>query len=946
MSYPEQDLEVTLETAFGADLTTAPNTWVFTDLSDRLIQSPITITQGVMVGAGTSKTGSATGIQCLNDDGWLTPFLETSPWWPYVDAGTPARLSIRTDTTPYLTDSFTRTIASGWGSADSGQAWVLTSGLSVAGGKGLVSVGAVNGQTTNRMADGHGDIDIVFDVSVPAVTTGVAGTANSFGMQMHRSASAVDYLLAVVDFMVGGAIQWTVYSCVATVVTTVTSVVQTGLTYSAGTVIRGRCELVNGRLRCRAWPAAGTEPAVWAVDETIPTAAAAKTTLAAFGWVRPGVTNTLPLVFSVDNITMQQPRQPRIEGYLTGCQPAFWVEADGTERSQVAITIGGIGSRLEKLAADPLSPLGRSILKSGTPPIAYWMGEDKSGATSAASAFSDQPPMTVTGPAVFAFDLGLTDDLLIPRYGLTGICSLAAGAKLSAPVPLTAATAWTVSMEHQSYTPLAGGGITSMRLMEWQTGGTFARWALITTTTSTIVRAYNDGAGTTTDVITFATVYPFLDHYSVKATQNGSNIDVSLLVNAAVQATGSVAGLIGGYAPTRITINPDQANTTASVDTTGIRFLVGHVTVHAAAVAALPFYNDGTLGTLPRADRGWAYEAAHRRAARVAGEDDVPIVVLGDPYTSGVTELNVQQPGTVQPLMTQAVDSESGGLLYEGGFGWVHDPRSNRLNRPPTLTVDMAAYRYVKGFDPREVLVPKLDPRGPNSWTVQRTGGSQATFSADEDFRKRRGTIADKAILDVLYDSDCPPHAQWRVHLDVDGAGANYPNTVIDLAANPDLIDDWLRCVIGSRMQRLNQPTIAGLGTIDQVIDGISETITPVAAGGPGWTASLDTSPADVWDTGIWDSPTSLWQPNADLSADATTTATSWSVNSHGEPWVTGAVSLRAKLGREQVLITNISGAGSAWTFTVTRSVNGVADDHTAGAEKLILLDAGTWALN
>lgn len=944
--FPDEDPDVILEFAPGADVTADPDTWVFTDLSSRLIQSPITVTQGVVVGTGTAKTGSATGILCTNDDGWLTPFLETSPYWPYVDAGTPARLSIRTAQTPYVTDTFTRTVASGWGTADSGQTWAFTTGLSVAGGKGLMSIGTVSTTATNRIAETHRDVDATFDVSIPVLTTGT--DSNAFGLQLHRNSTGGNYLLCLLEFRPGGTVSWTVWSVVASAFTLVTSVIQPSLTYTAGTTLRGRCELVNGRLRCRAWnPLSGSEPTSWVVDNTVTANVAGSVNVGTFGWVQAGVTNTMPMVFSVDNVTVKAPKMTRIEGYLTGVQPTFWVDSSGTPRSQVQMSIGGVGSRLEKLAADELSPLRRSIQKSTSPPIAYWPLEDKSGATSGASAFPDQPPMVVTGPAVFAFDLGLTDDNLIPAYGTPAIASLAAGAKMTAPVPLTAATAWTVTVEHRSYTPTVGGGVTSMRLFEWQTpSSSFNRWALIATTSSYIARAYNDAAGTSTDVVTCPFIFAGLCNYSVRAVQNGSNIDCTILINSNPLTSGSTAGQIGGYAPTRLTLNPDQMNVTASVDPDGIKFLVGHAYVHAVAVQALPFYIDGTLGRTLRADRAWAYEAAHRRGMRVAAEERIPFTVLGAPYTSGITQLNAQQPGAFQELMREAIDSESGGLLYEGGFGYVHDPRTNRYNRAVALTVDMSTYRYSKGTDPKEVLVPKLDARGPNSWTVERTNGSAATYAADAAYRLRRGTINDKATLDVLYDSDTAPHAQWRTHLNVDGQGANYPNLVIDLAANPGLIDGWLVCTIGSRMQRTNQPTIAGIGTIDQIIDGMSETITPKQVGGPGWVATLDTSPASVWNTGVWDSATSLWQPaNTTPSVLVTTTATSWSMNSNGEPWITGAVSLRAKLGAEQVLITNISGSGSAWTFTVTRSVNGVVASHAVDAEAIVLLDAGTWAL-
>jgi hypothetical protein len=726
----------------------------------------------------------------------------------------------------------------------------------------------------------------------------------------------------------------------------------TGLTYTAGTVIACRVRLAGDRLQARVWLAADPEPAVWHLDRYLTSNLTAGTHLAMIANVPPTNTNTYPVVVSFDDLTVQQPRYMRFEGYIADVQPTFRVLTDGTAHSVAQLRLGGVGTRLELRSAPALSPLRRSLQLAAIPPIAYWPLEDAAGSTSAASAFEDQSPMTVTGPAVFAFATGEPDDQFLNRYGSTALCSVAAGAKLSAPVPVTAnQTSWTVSLSAQVNASLSGLA-TGIRMIEWATPSSdWNRWALRNTITPAGYEliAYNDSTGVQLQAATLTPNYGGLLGYDITAEQNGAQIDVRIVIDSGVVGAGAVAGTIGPV--TRVTVNPDRANTTNSVSATGIRFIVGHILVHDTLTdSALPYYydhgHDPDPATLVRGDRAWAYEYAHRRLMRLAAEERIPCRVLGDPYTSGTTQLGAQQEGAFTDLARAAVDAESGGTILEEEFGYIHDPRTNRYNRPVALSVDMAGYAYSGSLDPTQVLVPQLDARAPNRWTVQRTGGSEATHAASQAVRLRRGTIGDKAVLDVAYDTDCLPHAQWRTHLSVDGRGASYPTFTLDLLANPDLIDDWLLCRIGSRLQRLNQPSIAGYGPIDQIIDGITETLQARNSGsGTGWTATLDTSPASVWQVGVWeDDDSPMESGNTTLDAGVNTTDTVWVMDSGGDPWVTGTVDLYAEMGPELVHITNISGAGSAWTFTVTRSINGVVVAHLAG-EPISLVDAGRWGL-
>lgn len=908
--YPDDDLEVTFEAAFGADATTPPPTWTWTDLSALLVANPITINRGVLVGQGSHRSASTT-ITALNDDGALTPMRANSLYSPYVDVGTPARLRLRSNTTPWLSDTFTRTSGSSWGTADSGQVWASSGGLSTNGSAGQFTFPTVNLVRASIAAASHRNARVRWDAALSVVSTGASHVC---GATLRDDGTGGNYIWASLEFGVGGIVRWTIRSIEDSHEVIEQQVTQPGLTYTAGQQVRCEVELIGDKLQARAWLAAGTPPDTWAcsVQLTQMLGDTASPYVGMRGWCVAGNTNTLPTVISVDNLTFVQPRYPRIEGYITDVRPTFQPLPDGSVHSVVQIDIGGIGSRLEKRDAPELTPLRRSLEKSAIPPKIYWPCEDGQGALQAASAFPGGSPMIVNGPAVFSFDTGETDDAYLHTYGTQHLCSVAAGASLLGLIsPAVGSSAWTVSALIQQYTPGIGGGVTEVRMYEWATpGGTFARWALVRTLTGHTVRAYNDAAGTSTDVCSYANGFNGLIGYDVTAVQSGGNINITFYANANPLASGSVTGTLTGVG--RVTVNPDKVNTTASVDPFGIRFLAGHVMVHdAAATTAIPYYQDGSL--VLRGDQGWGYEYAHRRFGRLCTEERVPYKVVGNPYVTGTTQLNVQQPGAFTDLVTASIEAESGGLVVEDGFGYAEISRSWRYNRPVDLTVDMATYRRSDGTAQTDVLVPKLDARGPNYWTVKRTNGSEATAAAPAAFRNRRGTITASATLDVLYDADTAQHAGWRVHVYIDGNQANYPSLPLDLAANPALIDDYLALGIGSRVQRTNQPTVAGYGVIDQVVDQMSETFTSrTDSGGPAWTATLDTSPATVWQVGVFD--TQLWDSSSTTLATNVTSSglvIGFSTALKGDAWSTTDSPIAVTVSGQATSALWMSGIGS-----------------------------------
>jgi hypothetical protein len=599
----------------------------------------------------------------------------------------------------------------------------------------------------------------------------------------------------------------------------------------------------------------------------------------------------------------------------------------------VVLDISGVGSRLEKNQSPAFSPYRRSVQLNGVPPYAYWPLEDGEGSTYGVSAFPGGPKMTVEGPATFGYAAGIPEDEYLTRYGSLPMVSVAAGARLTAQVPLTAVNdRWSVTFTAQEFAPYVPG-VSEIRVAEWHTpAGTFNRWAFVHTggVGGYQLRAYNDEAGTVTNVFTEVGSTAAQVTYEIDAAQNGANITVNFLMNSGPYTNASVAGTLGPVA--KVVINPDKVNTTAATTPEGLRFIVGHVSVaDSTAGYGVPYYYDHEQGgILLLSNHAWYRESAHRRILRLCDEEQIPATVLGTPATTGLTPLNAQQDGSFTDLLEAAAEAESGGLLFEAGFGYRYLPRSARYNKPVDLVIDLATYCRTGNDDPTDVLVPRLESRSANVWTIERTDGGSGTYAAPAEYLKRRGTIAEQATLDVLTDAATDHHAAWRVHLGVDARDAYYPEAPIDLAANPDLIEPWLGCDIGSRVQRTNQPTVAGFGAIDQIIEGYSETLGPKA-----WSVVVNASPAKVWDVAVA-GDTVLGKADTDGSElrAVNTTATTLLVDvTAGPRWTTdpAQMPIHVTAAGEDMTVTAISGVANPQTFTVTRSVNGVVKEHAAG---------------
>jgi hypothetical protein len=90
VAFPLTELPLTVRMAFGADLTADPGTWSFTDMSARLVDGPIDIARGVTAG-GQSAT-STVSLELENSDGELSPDNAESSLFPDVEQDVPIEI--------------------------------------------------------------------------------------------------------------------------------------------------------------------------------------------------------------------------------------------------------------------------------------------------------------------------------------------------------------------------------------------------------------------------------------------------------------------------------------------------------------------------------------------------------------------------------------------------------------------------------------------------------------------------------------------------------------------------------------------------------------------------------------------------------------------------------------------------------------------------------------
>jgi hypothetical protein len=236
--------------------------------------------------------------------------------------------------TPSVNDTFTRTTASGWGTADTGQAWTIAQGVatdfSTNGAQGQHSVSAVNVSRYGTLPPlATADVDLRVDVATSALAVG----GPQYAHVLARYQDLGNLYNARVGFQTDTTLQLTIQKRVGGVQTDMTTVTIAG-THAANTFFTLRFQVAGATLKAKCWPQGAAEP------DWLATVTDSSLTAAGSVGVRSVLsslnTNTLPVTYSYDNFQVLNPQTFTVMRSVNGVVKA---QAAGEEISLAYPTI-------------------------------------------------------------------------------------------------------------------------------------------------------------------------------------------------------------------------------------------------------------------------------------------------------------------------------------------------------------------------------------------------------------------------------------------------------------------------------------------------------------------------------------------------------------------------------------------------------------------------------
>lgn len=910
MAFPDSDLPLQFEAAFGADPEASPGTWTFTSLTSRHLDSVVNLRVGKRAGSKTADP-SAVGALFNNHDGELTPLRALSSYWPNIKLDTPFRCTMRR-----ADDTFTRSVSNGWGTSDSGHAWTTVGGVaadySTSGTQGSVSVSATGSDRVTVVdLDGRHQ-----DVRVTATTnaTPSGGTIDTGVVARYTDSS--NYYVGAATVSTGGVVTATIAKRVAGSLSTVTSV-STGLSTATSKKIRFR--VTENRLQLKIWLTSAIEPDAWnldVLDDSLTTGEFAGS------YSRRNTGNVSPTTFTYDSFDTTH---VLLEGFTDSWKPEFVPNTDGGT-SVVRVAASGPLRRLGQGSKSLRSPMYRSISGVATndyQPLAYWPLEDGSDSTQFASGVPGGSAMTLAG------DIGLAVDSDLP--GSEPLPTFAASAIATGLVPTYTSTGQWV---FQVAAKLDAEPVFDVMIARiYVTGSAVARWDVFVGFSGgagdVAVGGY-DAAGNLVSGVASAVDADFYGRWqtiSLAVYPIGGDLAATLYYfDGLGTSTGpfgdTTAGAVSG-AVTSVVLGGTEG------------FAVGH----AALFVDPAFDPDIDVGATSAAMYGHPGEQAQDRLARLCREERVPFAGLPGYSTTPMG------PQLVDTFMANLLDCETTdqGVLGEGNFGLTYIPRAARYRRPVGPTIDLSSYRTTAGTS-AQVLSPIFDDaQFRNEWTVSRPNGATVIGA---DFSRVQLSYEDSAIPNLLSDGELIDHMAWRLAVS-SVESMRWPNTPVDLAANPAMIGEWLGATCGlTRIVRTGLPERGPDGDIDELLDGIEHTIRRRA-----WTLNYAASPVKVYnEVGVYGTDpvgSRYGVANTVLAEDLTSSETAADVTATGETWATTATHpsvfpFDVDIGGLTYSCTAITGTTPNYTLTLTRLA---ADKAHSTGDAVTITDAGRYGL-
>lgn len=357
-------------------------------------------------------------------------------------------------------------------------------------------------------------------------------------------------------------------------------------------------------------------------------------------------------------------------------------------------------------------------------------------------------------------------------------------------------------------------------------------------------------------------------------------------------------------------------------------------------LAHLTLWADNTAANIPAvadfhaAAMAYAGETAVDRITRVCNDGDIPILTSGESTAMG--------PQFTETRLAQIRDCETTdlGILVEtrNAPGLRYIPRAFLYNRLSDFTLDYSAGHVSPPLEPVDD-----DQLTRNDVTATRREGGSVRHTVDTGPLSTVeppvgvGRYDAEVTVNVETDEQLDGIASWVANIGTLDK-ARWPSVTVNLNSPEILASDIGDVIkdtdIGGRFSIINMEQAFVYDNVDLLIVGYTETIDPFIH-----MITFNCMPAEPYEVFVVESDASRISSGdtSELSASMTTTATSMSVLSADAVtlWTTagGDMPISLMVTGEEMTVTAISGTtpGSAQTFTVTRSVNGVVKTHSTG---------------
>ncbi|GGK89106.1 hypothetical protein [Mangrovihabitans endophyticus] len=882
-----------VEFAPGANLAGDPGDYPYVDISGRRRQSaPVELTYGRDDEGSDVDFGA--GVTTFDDrDGDLSPWNPVGQWYGLLAENVPVRFRIDESG-----DTFDRAAVSpGWGTSTSGHTWSNTNGVySTDGSVARVDFGG-DGQSSFQVLQGAGapDLDVTFSMEINAYTAGDTYIV----APMVRVVDTDNHMPCYLEFRPDGTISIKPIYAIGGSYTSFSELFG-ALTYTPDSKVWCRYQCEGADFRIRIWNDGDPEPDQWAV--TWSDYQVLGTGVGMLFWRRSGETANCRM--TIDDL---QVAALLFSGYAADLPPRW--DFSGNDAT-TPFEISGIMRRLGQQSGIR-SPLYRQLVRYD--PAGYWPLEDGSDASYAASAVPGGAPATIydvsfggdsvaggDSSAEYAGDLGRI-------YGVAPTTT-----------PAEFAVMFLMKMENNvtADTLLAEFGCPS---------GTARKWQIWASATSFKVVAVSSSGSTVSDSGYVLHLIDTTAWFAIQleTTQSGGTVSYTLLWYQVIPESGvfwalgdSFSGSLGG-------VRDFLMRTTAELQ--GTQF--AHVWLGAET---LPFVDSTFVAVVS----GYPGETASDRITRLCAEEGIPVAVApGDS-----AQLGAQRSGEFLDLLRAAAKADFG-VLYERAAGLGFTPHGARYETPVTLILDWGGGELAEAPEPA-----RGDQQYVSQYTAKRLAGSEVTAEADAVIVQRRGVKKGGEEFTLYADDQLEDQAAWGLHIGTWGE-LRWPRIKFSLLQHRHLIDDWVKCGIGSRVRIVNPKTqVAGI-YIDLIIEGVQQEI-----GRYQWDVTLSCSPAGIYAVGIYDDGVSRYDSSSTfLHADVSASATSlvFETFDDGDVWSMTETGYIVSLGGEDVRIDAmgaVSGSGPyLQTATVTRSMNGVVKAQP-GATMIHVRNPGRYA--